>query len=87
MKCIECKWFAGTTNDVYGVCKRYPQVINKNQNDWCGEFNSKIEVQKLEIKFEEPTEYEWEQANRGILGVYDISKDEAKPKRGRKPKE
>jgi len=44
MKCIECKWYAGQTNDNYGVCKRYPQIANKSQNDWCGEFLSKIEV-------------------------------------------
>jgi len=44
MKCIECKWYAGQTNDNYGVCKRYPQIANKSQNDWCGEFLSKIEI-------------------------------------------
>lgn len=49
MKCNECKWFVGQANDNYGVCKRYPQVINKNQSDWCGEFNSKIQ---LEVEFE-----------------------------------
>jgi len=42
MKCIECKWYAGQTNDNYGVCKRYPQIANKSQNDWCGEYTSKI---------------------------------------------
>jgi hypothetical protein len=84
MKCIECKWFAGSPNDQYGLCKRYPTAQNKTQHDWCGDFSSKVvvitpaqkePVQKLEIKFEEPTEYE-----------YDIHTDEAKPKRGRKPK-
>lgn len=42
MKCIECKWFAGTANDQYGVCKRYPIVQNKTQHDWCGEYVSKV---------------------------------------------
>lgn len=74
MKCIECKWYAGQTNDTYGVCKRYPQTANKSQNDWCGEYSSKIvvitpvqEEPKIEfqINFEEPTA----------------------PKRGRKPKQ
>ena len=83
MKCIECKWYAGTSNDTYGVCKRYPQIANKSQHDWCGEYSSKVVVvtpaqeepiQKFEIKFEEPTEY-------------DIQTDEIKPKRGRKAKE
>jgi len=41
MKCIECKWFAGTANDQYGVCKRYPIVQNKTQHDWCGEYVNK----------------------------------------------
>jgi hypothetical protein len=71
MKCIECKWYAGTVNDTYGLCKRYPTTQNKTQHDWCGDFTSKIA-----INFTEPTEYE-----------YDIHTDETKPKRGRKPKE
>lgn len=77
MKCIECKWYAGQTNDTYGVCKRYPQTANKSQNDWCGEYTSKVvivtpaqeePVQKYKIEFEEPTVFE-------------------APKRGRKPKQ
>jgi hypothetical protein len=75
MKCIDCKWYAGQVNDNYGVCKRFPQIANKSQQDWCGEFLSKIEVPKIAIKFEEPRDYE-----------YDIHTDEMKPKRGRKPK-
>jgi hypothetical protein len=70
MKCIDCKWYAGTHNDTYGVCKRYPQIANKSQQDWCGEFASKIVVI---TPVQEETEY-------------DINTDEVKPKRGRKPK-
>lgn len=44
MKCIECKWFSGTANDQYGLCKRYPTSQNKTQHDWCGDFTSKVEV-------------------------------------------
>ena len=82
MKCIECKWFSGAVNDIYGLCKRYPTAQNKTQNDWCGEFASKIVVvtpaqkeptTKFEIKFVEESDY-------------DITTDEFKPKRGRKPK-
>jgi len=85
MKCIECKWYSGTVNDTYGLCKRYPTTQNKTQHDWCGDYESKVlivtpaqeePIQKIEIKFKEPTEYE-----------YDIHTDEKKPKRGRKPKE
>jgi hypothetical protein len=51
MKCIDCKWYAGTVNDTYGLCKRYPTTQNKTQHDWCGDFTSKIV---------EPTEYEYD---------------------------
>ena len=83
MKCIDCKWYAGSVNDTYGLCKRYPTAQNKTQHDWCGDFVSKVvlitpaqeePVQKIEIEFEEP-------------GEYDINTDEVKPKRGRKPKQ
>ena len=83
MKCIECKWFAGTTNDQYGLCKRYPVSQNKTQHDWCGDFASKVllitpaqeePIIEFKVQFEESTEY-------------DINTDETKPKRGRKPKQ
>ena len=77
MKCIDCKWYAGQTNDTYGVCKRYPQTANKSQHDWCGEYESKVVVvtpAQEPVNFVEETEY-------------DIHTDETKPKRGRKPKE
>ena len=44
MKCIECKWFSGTANDQYGLCKRYPTSQNKTQHDWCGDYSSKVVV-------------------------------------------
>ena len=82
MKCIECKWYVGQVNDTYGVCKRYPQTANKSQQDWCGEYASKIvvvtpvqEEPKLEFKINFIEEFD-----------YDITTDEFKPKRGRKPK-
>ena len=67
MKCIDCKWYVGQVNDTYGVCKRFPQTANKSLHDWCGEYSSKLivitpvqeePVQKYEIQFEEPTEFE-----------------------------
>jgi hypothetical protein len=70
MKCIECKWYAGTSNDTYGVCKRYPQIANKSQHDWCGEYASKVVViTPVQIEPVQPITIEFE-----------------KPKRGRKPK-
>jgi hypothetical protein len=71
MKCIDCKWYAGSVNDTYGLCKRYPTAQNKTQHDWCGDFVSKIVVVT-------PAQEE---------SQYDIHTDEVKPKRGRKPKE
>jgi hypothetical protein len=71
MKCIDCKWYAGQVNDQYGVCKRYPPIANKSQNDWCGEFASKIVV-ITPVQKEPAREYEIQ--------------FEA-PKRGRKPKQ
>jgi len=55
MKCIDCKWYAGQVNDQYGVCKRYPPIANKSQNDWCGEFLSKIEVVVDISEYDKPT--------------------------------
>ena len=72
MNCEQCKWFVGNVNDHYGICKRYPTNQNKPKNDFCGEYADKNVVQKLEIKFEESTEY-------------DIHTDQV-TKRGRKPK-
>ena len=80
MKCIECKWFVGQTNDQYGVCKRYPTTQNKSQHDWCGEYSGKIA-----IIFEEPTEYENTELTED--NKVKIVFTEEKPKRGRKPKE
>jgi len=72
MNCEQCKWFVGNVNDHYGICKRYPLNQNKTKNDFCGEYADKNVVQRLEIKFEEPTQY-------------DIHTDQV-TKRGRKPK-
>jgi hypothetical protein len=74
MKCIDCKWYAGQVNDNYGVCKRFPQIANKSQQDWCGEFSSKVVV--ITPVQEEPVrgfEISWEETTEA-------------PKRGRKPK-
>ena len=36
-KCSACKYFVGS-NDILGVCKRFPQYVNKHDADWCGEY-------------------------------------------------
>ena len=73
MKCFDCKWYAGQISDQYGVCKRFPHIENKSQQDWCGEFSNKFVNMPVHVEFEETTEY-------------DITTDEIKPKRGKKPK-
>ena len=74
MKCAECKHFAGQPGDRYGLCRRYPKNENKSQEDLCGEFSLKIFPQKeIEVEVE-------------FIREYDITTDEFKPKRGRKPK-
>jgi hypothetical protein len=78
MKCIDCKWYAGQTNDTYGVCKRYPQTANKSQHDWCGEYESKVVViTPVQVDRTEYTE------DSKVKIVF----TEEKPKRGRKPKQ
>jgi hypothetical protein len=79
MKCIDCKWYAGQTNDTYGVCKRYPQTANKSQHDWCGEYESRVVViTPVQVDFVE-TQTE---------GTYNDKTGVFKPlKRGRKPKQ
>jgi len=77
MKCIDCKFYAGQISDPYGLCKRYPIPQNKTQQDWCGEFSNKFVISDVSsITINAPT---------GNV-TYDITTDEFKPKRGRKPK-
>ena len=77
MKCIDCKWYAGQVSDRYGVCKRFPHIENKSQEDWCGEFSNKyVNKKPIELTVNVP--------NGDV--TYDITTDEFRPKRGRKPK-
>jgi hypothetical protein len=34
--CNSCRFFS--FGDRMGICNRYPQSINKANQDWCGEF-------------------------------------------------
>ena len=55
-KCSACKYFVGS-NDILGVCKRFPQHINKHDADWCGEFILKQPIEnfaQLQELSEEP---------------------------------
>lgn len=35
--CQTCLYFKNS--QIMGSCRRYPQMLNKHQNDWCGEFS------------------------------------------------
>jgi hypothetical protein len=56
--CNLCKFFS--FGERMGVCKRYPVVQNKSNDDWCGEWqpikNQVIDsmVSGIEFKFVEP---------------------------------
>ena len=33
-----------------GSCRRYPQMLNKHENDWCGEYvENPVEVVKVPV--------------------------------------
>ena len=36
--CNFCKFFS--SGERLGICKRYPETVNKSKDDWCGEFLS-----------------------------------------------
>ena len=59
--CNSCRFFS--YGDRMGICNRYPQSINKSNQDWCGEFlpikNKAIEtitekLSGLEVVFVDP---------------------------------
>ena len=37
MSCKNCKYFQFNQNDMMGLCKLYPTVVNKLPQDWCGQ--------------------------------------------------
>ena len=45
-KCKECKYFSNEGVHL-GVCKRYPNVVNKHYNDWCGEYDIREVVENF----------------------------------------
>ena len=36
MNCSSCRYWV--PQQIIGVCKRYPEAVNKPASDWCGEF-------------------------------------------------
>ena len=77
-KCSACKYFVGS-NDILGVCKRFPQYVNKHDADFCGEFILKQLVENFaELSEAMPKLAE---AAEGLMNLSVEPK-----KRGRKPK-
>lgn len=40
--CSSCRYFHVGFGDRMGVCRRFPTFQNRSQNEWCGEFASKM---------------------------------------------
>ena len=36
--CINCRYFS--SGERLGLCKRFPETVNKSKDDFCGEFSS-----------------------------------------------
>ena len=88
-KCSACKYFVGS-NDILGVCKRFPQYVNKHDADWCGEFLKKLtiaEITREGLKVLEQIDTDVLNApyERAMALVDEICEEKPK-KRGRKPK-
>ena len=76
--CQSCKYFV-TSNAVLGVCKRYPQYVNKHDADWCGEFFARVVVENFAQLHKAMPEL-----NEAAEGLMNLSVEPKK--RGRKPK-
>lgn len=55
--CSTCKfWIPG---QVMGVCRRYPEVFNKHERDWCGEHQPvpvlMVPIVNIKMRDEQPT--------------------------------
>ena len=56
VSCSTCRfWIYG---QVMGVCRRYPEVHNKHERDWCGEHQATmvkmVPVVNIKMRDEEP---------------------------------
>lgn len=69
MTCKTCKYYVFHQNDMLGLCKLYPTVVNKSPTDWCGQ--------------EIPARYEAVENKSITISVepksYDINTDEFLP--------
>ncbi len=45
--CSTCRFWI--PSPVMGVCRRYPQVANKHERDWCGEHQASV-VRMVPVK-------------------------------------
>ncbi len=51
--CNSCIFFS--SGERMGICKRYPQTVNKSNEDWCGEWEL-IESLALDLMVQQMTE-------------------------------
>lgn len=71
--CKNCRFFV--TGQVMGACRRYPELHNKHEMDWCGEYQEQ-HVQMVKLPVYDITTDETKTA--------DVPVERKKP--GRKPK-
>ena len=41
--CNNCRYFSA--GERLGICKRFPETVNKSKDDYCGEFSSQPNTQ------------------------------------------
>jgi hypothetical protein len=53
--CKNCLFFV--FDDRMGVCRRFPNYVNKSVNDWCGEWHleESAAIESMVIQFVEPS--------------------------------
>ena len=68
--CQSCRFF--TVGERMGLCKRYPQSLNKSTEDWCGEWDY-------------PKNHVIEAITSGLTVTFSEEQPKKKPGRPRKP--
>jgi hypothetical protein len=51
--CANCHLFRdqGTWDDArHFVCRRFPQFVNREPRDWCGEWQEKVEPEQISTR-------------------------------------
>jgi len=52
--CENCKYFSN--GERMGICRRYPNFVNKNNLDYCGEYSSNSKNLSINLMVQSMTE-------------------------------